>query len=257
MHLRQWDLKPGATDSPGMFNQYPGMEPEWNPFPSVSHQAPGRAGDGEGSAREGAGAGGDSDGRLADVMLSMRKQRPFNDSGTLPHSRLSPLQVYEVWKSIWPGLEVPPLTPPLTTSPPEPESPVNCASWAEAFAHPRRLILPCWQLPATPATPPPVHEQLWPIDRGGCVDSPGRCIGNIVVFLFVCFFLFSVRKRWKRFSPGKKTLSILVNVKGPLCLHWYFTSEPFRRAEPSADAPRWHRQKTAGVSPSLQRRCSN
>lgn len=69
-------------------------------------------------------------------------------------------------------------------SPPLFQSPVDCTSWAEAFAQLGRLILPCYQLPAVPATPPPVHEQLRPIDRSGCVDSPVHCSGNIVGFSF-------------------------------------------------------------------------
>lgn len=167
------------------------------------------------------------------------------------HSRVfSPLRVYEVWKSIRPGLDAPPPALSSPPSPPLPKSPVDCASWAEAFAQPD-----VWSCPVG-------NCLLLPRLRRQSMSSSGLLTGAAVLTLpavavEILFFLFSARKRWKRSSRGNKTPSILVNVKGPLCLHWYFTSEPFRRAQPSADASRWHRQKTADVSPPLRRRYSN
>lgn len=132
---------------------------------------------------------------------------------------LSPLRVYEVWKSIWPGLEVP-CQLALPSSPPVP-SRLRVLSWGLCSAwtfDPALLPTACrsrdsaassWAAPA-----------YWP-QRLCWLSRP-------LQWKYCWFFcLFSALRRWKRFSSGNKTLSILVNVKGPLCLHWYFTSEPF------------------------------
>lgn len=135
------------------------------------------------------------------------------------HRVLSPLRVYEVWKSIWPGLEVPRQLA-LLSSPPIP-SRLLVLSWGLCSARtfdPALLPTACrsrdsaagsWAAPA-----------YWP-QRLCWLSRPLQW--KYCWF----FFLFSARRRWKRFSSGNKTPSILVNVKGPLCLHWYFTSEPF------------------------------
>lgn len=126
------------------------------------------------------------------------------------------LCVYELWKSIWLRVEMLP-----------PESPVD--SYLESRPLQSEPFDPA--LSALPAAPPlhcRVHEQLRPIDRGNCVDSPGRCSG-----MFFSIQSISVWKWWKRFSSGNKTMSILVNVKRPLCPYWYFTSEPFLQTQPS------------------------
>lgn len=77
------------------------------------------------------------------------------------------LCVYELWKSIWLRVEVLP-----------PESPVD--SYLESRPLQSEPFDPA--LSALPAAPPlrcRVREQLRPIDRGNCVDSPGRCSGMV------------------------------------------------------------------------------
>lgn len=108
--------------------------------------------------------------------------------------------------------------------------PSRFVSRVEAFCRASRLILPCR------------HCLLLLRCAAESMSSSGLLTGAIVLTLLAdaaeCFFFspiqfISVWKWWKRFSSGNKTMSILVNVKRPLCPYWYFTSEPFLQTQPS------------------------